>query len=121
MSEKQFFGYNGKIARIDLTSGNITIEEPAEDYYQRYIGGRGFIVTTLLKELSAGADPLGPENRLIFALGPLTGLPMPGSGRNSIGVAKVASTATGTPASRAALPTASRSTSLSVGLTGVSR
>ena len=85
MSEKKLYGYNGRIGRIDLSTGDITIEEPGEDYYQRYLGGRGFIITTLLKELSAGADPLGPENRLIFALGPLTGLPMPGSGRNSIG------------------------------------
>ena len=39
----------------------------------------------LLTEVPAGADPLGPENKLIFALGPMTGLPIPGSGRNSIG------------------------------------
>jgi len=30
-------------------------------------------------------DPLGPENKLIFALGPVTGVPLPGSGRNCIG------------------------------------
>ncbi|MBW2154879.1 MAG: aldehyde ferredoxin oxidoreductase family protein [Deltaproteobacteria bacterium] len=85
MGEKKLFGYNGKIARIDLTSGKIAVEEPPEEYYQRYLGGRGFIITTLLKELKKGADPLGPENRLIFALGPITGLPLPGSGRNSVG------------------------------------
>ena len=39
----------------------------------------------LLKEVPAGADPLGPENKLIFAAGPLTGLPVAGSGRNSVG------------------------------------
>jgi len=32
-----------------------------------------------------GADPLGPENKLVFALGPITGHPFPGSGRNSVG------------------------------------
>ncbi len=85
MSEKQLFGYNGKIARIDLTSGKISIEEPPEEYYQRYLGGRGIIITTLLTETSAGVDPLGPGNPLIFALGPITGMPLPGSGRNSIG------------------------------------
>jgi len=85
MSERKLFGYNGKIARIDLTSGKIVVEEPPEEYYQRYLGGRGFIITTLLKELSTGIDPLGPENKLIFALGPVTGMPLPGSGRNSIG------------------------------------
>ena len=77
-------GYNGKILRVDLTSGQISVDEPSEDYYRRYLGGRGFIIEKLLTELPAGADPLGPENKLIFALGPITGHPLPGSGRNSI-------------------------------------
>lgn len=78
-------GFNGKILRVDLTSGQLSIEEPPEDYYQLYIGGRGFIVKTLLEEVPKGADPLGPENKLIFALGPITGHPVIGSARNSIG------------------------------------
>ncbi len=78
-------GYNGKFLRINLTDGRVSIEEPPEDYYKRYIGGRGFIVEKLLTEVPAGTDPLGPENKLIFSLGPLTGQPVPGSGRNSIG------------------------------------
>jgi len=78
-------GYNGKFLRVNLTSGQISVEEPPEAYYRRYLGGRGFIVEKLLTEVPAGADPLGPENKLIFALGPMTGQPIPGSGRNSIG------------------------------------
>jgi len=78
-------GLNGKILRVNLTNRQISVEEPAEDYYRRYLGGRGFIVEKLLTELPAGIDPLGPENKLIFALGPFTGHPFPGSGRNSIG------------------------------------
>jgi len=78
-------GFNGKIARIDLTSAEITIERPSVDFYRRFLGGRGFIVHHLLKELPQGIDPLGPENKLIFALGPVTGHPFVGSGRNSIG------------------------------------
>ena len=78
-------GYNGKFLRVNLTDGRISVEEPPESYYRRYLGGRGFIVEKLLTEVPAGADPLGPENKLIFALGPMTGLPIPGSGRNSIG------------------------------------
>ncbi len=79
------FGYNGRILRVDLTEERITVEEPGEDFYRRYLGGRGFIAPTLLKEVPKGADPLGPENKLIFALGPITGMPFPGSGRNSVG------------------------------------
>jgi aldehyde:ferredoxin oxidoreductase len=78
-------GYNGKFLRVNLTDGKISVEEPPEAYYRRYLGCRGFIVEKLLTEVPAGADPLGPENKLIFALGPVTGQPLPGSGRNSIG------------------------------------
>jgi aldehyde:ferredoxin oxidoreductase len=78
-------GYNGKVLRVNLATGEWSVEEPPEGDYRRYLGGRGFILPTLLKEVPQGADPLGPENRLIFALGPLTGTPVVGGGRNSIG------------------------------------
>jgi aldehyde:ferredoxin oxidoreductase len=79
------FGYNGRILRVNLSEKKITVEEPAEDFYKRYIGGRGFIAATLLQEMAGRVDPYGPENKLIFALGPITGMPIPGSGRNSVG------------------------------------
>lgn len=78
-------GYQGKIARVNLTTGAIAIEEPGDHFYRTYVGGHGFIAYFLLKEVPAGCDPLGPENRLIFATGPLTGLPFAGSGRHAIG------------------------------------
>ena len=59
-------GYNGEILRVDLTSGQISTEQPSEEYYRRYLGGRGFINHTLLTELPQGIDPLGPENKLVF-------------------------------------------------------
>lgn len=78
-------GYNGKILRVDLSGGTISIEEPSEDFYRQYLGGSGFIGYYLTKELKGGEDPLGPDNRLIFAVGPLTGVPLSGMGRNSVG------------------------------------
>ncbi len=78
-------GYNGKILRVNLSRGAISVDEPDEDFYRRYIGGRGFISYFLLKELAAGVDAFGPENKLIFATGPVTGTPITGSGRNSVG------------------------------------
>ena len=78
-------GFNGKIVRVDLTDRDISIEHPSTDFYRQYIGGRGFIIHHLLNELPGGIDPLGPDNKLIFALGPVTGHPFIGSGRNSIG------------------------------------
>ena len=32
-----------------------------------------------------GADPLGPDNVLIFAAGTVTGMPVAGAGRNAVG------------------------------------
>jgi len=78
-------GFNGRIARINLDARKITIESPTESYYRSYLGGRGFIAHTLLKEVPQKIDPFGPENKIIFALGPITGHPFAGSGRNSVG------------------------------------
>jgi aldehyde:ferredoxin oxidoreductase len=78
-------GINGKIARVNLTTGTIGIEEPDEVFYRRYFGGRNIILYYLLKELSADTDPLSPENKLIFATSILTGAAYPGLGRNSVG------------------------------------
>ncbi|GAG91067.1 unnamed protein product, partial [marine sediment metagenome] len=56
-----------------------------ELFCRKYLGGAGFVSYFLLKELRQGIDPLGPENKLVFALGPVTGVPLPGSGRNCVG------------------------------------
>ena len=79
------YGYNGKILRVNLSSNDISVEEPDEVFYRRYFGGRGIITYYLLKELKPEVDPLGPENKLVFAAGPVTGTPVAGSGRNSVG------------------------------------
>jgi len=52
---------------------------------KRYIGGAGFVTYFLWKELKKGVDALGPDNKLIFALGPLSGLLLPGAARNCVG------------------------------------
>jgi len=78
-------GYAGKILRVNLSTNSSSIEEPKEDFYRRYLGGTGFISYFLLKEVKKGIDPLGPDNKLIFANGPLTGVPVSGTGRNSVG------------------------------------
>jgi aldehyde:ferredoxin oxidoreductase len=79
------YGYNGKLLRVNLSNGEISTEEPNEVFYRRYMGGRGFISYYLLKELKPGIDPLGPENKIIFATGVITGGRIGGSGRNSVG------------------------------------
>ena len=77
--------FNGKILRVNLTDGEMSVEEPEEAFYRKYIGGRGFILHYLLSELPAGIDPLSPENLLIFAAGVMTGTTLPGTGRHAVG------------------------------------
>src|SRR3989304_4286035 len=78
-------GLNNKILRVNLTDRQVSIEEPDDLFYRRYLGGAGFVTYYLLKELKPGIDPLSPDNILIFALGPMTGTPVPGGSRNCVG------------------------------------
>ena len=78
-------GYTKSILRINLTTGRIEQEQPDEAFYRYFMGGTGFIIHTLLNELKKNTDPLGEENKLVFALGPVTGHRVPGSGRNVVG------------------------------------
>ena len=79
------FGYTGKILRVNLSKETISFEDHEEVFYRRYFGGRGFIAYFLVKELKPAVEPLAPDNKLIFACGPVTGAPVSGSGRNSVG------------------------------------
>ncbi|MEJ2281319.1 MAG: aldehyde ferredoxin oxidoreductase N-terminal domain-containing protein, partial [Candidatus Bathyarchaeota archaeon] len=78
-------GFTGKIVRINLSTEKISFETLDENFYRKHFGGRGLISYILLNELAPKINPLGPENKLIFACGPVTGAPFSGSGRNSVG------------------------------------
>jgi aldehyde:ferredoxin oxidoreductase len=78
------FGYMGKILRINLTTSTITEEFPDEETLRMYLGGAGLATKILLDETERGIDPLGPENKLIFMTGPLTGTSSPSTGRYSV-------------------------------------
>lgn len=78
-------GYTGKIMRVDLTNRKIEIESRGDDFYRKYLGGRGLIAYYLTRETKSGIDPLAPDNLLIFAAGPLTGAALSGQGRNGVG------------------------------------
>jgi aldehyde:ferredoxin oxidoreductase len=77
--------YHNKILCVNLTEGTIAVEEPGPIYFRRYMGGWNIIADVLLKRVPAGADPLGPENVLVFAPGVLTGLAISGASRNAVG------------------------------------
>ena len=69
--------WTGKLLRVDLTSGRSSVEQIPEEWLREYIGGRGLADRYLFDELDPTVDPLAPENKLIFATGPLTGTPAP--------------------------------------------
>ena len=78
-------GYTGKILRINLSRRKYKIEDTSRDLIKRFLGGRGFIAKILIDETEPKIDPLGPDNKVIFATGPLTGLPVAGSGKCVVG------------------------------------
>lgn len=78
-------GYSGTIVRVNLTENRVSSEKTDEELCRKYLGGAGFVAHYLWKEIAPKVDALGPDNKLIFACGPLTGVPFPGNGRNCIG------------------------------------
>ena len=69
------FGWAGKIARVNLSTGVISTE--STDPYKQYIGGMGIANKIMYDEVPAGTDPLSPESKVIFAVGPLTASGVP--------------------------------------------
>jgi aldehyde:ferredoxin oxidoreductase len=74
----------GKILRVDLSEGKLWDEELSEELTRKYLGGAGLGTYYLYNEVPQGADPLGPDNRLIFMTGPLTGTASPSAARYSV-------------------------------------
>jgi len=75
------YGWNGRILRVNLTTGEITTEEIDPQVAKDFIGGRGWAIRYLYDEVDPQIDPLSPENKLIFGTGPLTATPAPTGNR----------------------------------------
>lgn len=78
------YGWTGKRLRVDLSSGVIKTESIDRGYSEKWLGGRGFNSELLYREVGVEVDPLSPENRLIFGVGPLTGTFAPSSARTTV-------------------------------------
>jgi len=89
------FGSWGKILRVDLTKRSWSVDELDEATFRRYPGGRALIARYLLSEVRPGTDALAPENVLVFAMGVLTGTPLSGASRHSVGAKSPLSNAFG--------------------------
>jgi aldehyde:ferredoxin oxidoreductase len=78
------YGHNGKILRVDLSTGTIEEQQLEEKIYRQFLGGGALSLYFLLRELPLGIDPLGAENMLVFAASAVTGTPALGFSRFTV-------------------------------------
>ena len=76
------YGWTGKILRVNLTDKTVSVSPT--DPYKGYIGGMGLANKIMYDEVAPGTDPLAPENKVVFAVGPLTATGVPLAGRTTI-------------------------------------
>ena len=77
-------GYAGRVLEIDLTRRTASFEPLDEEIARLYVGGKGYGTRLLYDRTPPGIDPLGPENLLIIATGPLNGSVAPQSNRFAV-------------------------------------
>ena len=70
---KEYYGYAGQILKVDLSSGQVETEPLSEEMIKNWVGGRGFNMRTLYSMVDADTDPEGPQNPVIFGVGPVNG------------------------------------------------
>ena len=72
-----------RLLRVDLSAQSVADEPVPERWRRRYLGGKGLAARYLHEELEPKTDPLSPENPLVLALGPVSGL-LPGEQRYAV-------------------------------------
>ena len=72
-----------KFIRVNLTTRNIETRDVPAEYSG--LGGRALTSILINKEVPATCDALGPENKLVFAPGYLSGTPLVNTSRLSVG------------------------------------
>ena len=77
-------GWVGKIARVNLSTGKVTVQDLPKEMAVSYLGGRGFGARILYDEVGPSVEPFSPDNLIIFATCPLNGSKAPSSSRFSV-------------------------------------
>ncbi len=72
------------VLRVNLTKGTAESEPLNMEWANAYLGERGLGTKYLYENMDPKADPMGPDNVLIFATGPLTGTMSSTSGRYAV-------------------------------------
>jgi len=78
------YGFYGRILTVDLSNRSFSIDPVSDELLGSVLGGKGLGTSLLVERNPAGADPLGPENRLIFATGPFCAGPIWGGSRYGV-------------------------------------
>ncbi len=73
-----------RILRVNLSNGTCREEPLNREWAQQYLGSRGLASRYLVAEVNPKVDPLSPDNKLIFATGPLTGTLASTGGRYTV-------------------------------------
>ncbi|MDF1556557.1 MAG: aldehyde ferredoxin oxidoreductase family protein [ANME-2 cluster archaeon] len=76
-------GYFMKVLHVDLSECKTHVEEVDEEFALKYIGGRGWGARLVWENMKEDTDPLSPENIIVIAPGPLSGLYLPSAGKTS--------------------------------------
>jgi aldehyde:ferredoxin oxidoreductase len=76
--------WTGNVLRVNLDVGTCATEPTNMEWAHDYMGQRGLATKYLVEETDPKVDPLSPENKMIFATGPLTSTIAPTSGRWSV-------------------------------------
>ena len=83
MMSEGWYGWKGKILRVDLSRSKIIKQELPKEYCRDFIGCRGINSKILYDEVGPNIHPTDPNNLLIWGTGPLDGTPI-GMGRYSV-------------------------------------
>src|SRR5262249_4437088 len=81
LREDRALALTATVHHVDLTRGSVESRILPEDVYRKYPGGSALAAYLLLQTMPAGADPLGPDNVLVMAVRPPTGLALSGQSR----------------------------------------
>ncbi|MFZ5591696.1 MAG: aldehyde ferredoxin oxidoreductase family protein, partial [Bacillota bacterium] len=75
-----WYGFAGKLLRVNLTSGEFKVEELDKNELRKYMGCTGYAARLLYQEMPGGIDPLAPEAKVVLATGAVTGTLCPSGG-----------------------------------------
>jgi aldehyde:ferredoxin oxidoreductase len=75
------YGHHGKILKVNLSTATIVEESYDETVARLFLGGNGLAAKLIFEMVPPDADPLGPQNTVVFTVGPITDTPVWGTSR----------------------------------------